>query len=65
MIDWFTDYRRRYGYPVGVALVAEFWWRVEHAGTYRGGNGGLFGYVQRVGYRQRKAWERKGADRAG
>lgn len=53
-------YRTRYGYPFGIAGVAEFWWRVEHVGYYRGGDGGLFGVVRRLGYRQRKAWERRG-----
>lgn len=59
-VDLVTNYRYRYGYPATVALVAEFWWRVEHLGVYRGGDGGLFGYVRRLAYRRRKAWERRG-----
>lgn len=59
------DYSIRYGYPLKVALVAEFWWRVEHLGVYRGGNGGLFGSMRRLGYRQRKAWERRGQKERG
>lgn len=63
MIDRVTNYRSRYGYPGWIALVAEFWWRLEH----------LPGYADRVeppmwwqrivsfSYRQRKAWERRGA----
>lgn len=54
-------YKTRYDYPLGVALIAEFWWRVEHLGTYRGGDGGLLGAIRRQGYRQRKAWERRGS----
>lgn len=53
-------YQTRYGYPWWIAIVAEFWWRVEHLGYYRGGDGGLFGYVQRRGYTKRKAWEKRG-----
>lgn len=52
-------YRTRYGYPWRHALAAEFWWRVEHLGCYRGGDGGLCGVVRRFGYRQRKAAERR------
>ncbi len=54
------EYRSRYGYPWKEALIAEFWWRIEHLGYYRGGDGGLFGYVRRYGYFQRKTWERRG-----
>lgn len=53
-------YESRYGYPLREALCAEAWWRVEHLGRYRGGNGGLFGAIGRLGYRQRKKWERRG-----
>jgi hypothetical protein len=63
LLDPLPDYHTRYGYPLGVAIVAEFWWRVEHLGVYRGGDGGLFGAIQRFGYRQRKAWERRGCER--
>lgn len=58
---WHPAYQTRYGYPWRIAVVAEFWWRVEHLGVYRGGNGGLFGCVNRLGYVQRKTWERRGA----
>ncbi|MBA3584924.1 MAG: hypothetical protein H0W36_10440 [Gemmatimonadetes bacterium] len=46
-------YHWHYGYPLGVAIVAEFWWRVEHV-SRREGRLALYGY------RQRKAWERRG-----
>jgi hypothetical protein len=56
-------YRTRYGYPWRWALAAEFWWRVEHLfyRRYRGSDGGMFGSVNRVAYRYRKAAERRGA----
>lgn len=60
ILNWFTNYRSRYGYPPRIALIAEFWWRLEHL-PYRGGNGGLCGYVNRYAYVQRKQWERAGA----
>ena len=53
-------YATRYGYPLGIALVAEFWWRVEHVGYYRGGDGGLAGRARCRGYTQRKRWECRG-----
>lgn len=53
------DYRIRYGYPWRWALVAEVWWRLEHL-PYRGGDGGLCGYITRYAYRHRKAVERRG-----
>lgn len=53
-------YRSRYGYPLPDALAAELWWRLEHL-PYRGGDGGLCGYVTRYAYGQRKAAERRGA----
>lgn len=53
-------YCHRYGFEPREALFAAFWWRVEHVGYYRGGDGGLCGLVRRLGYRQRKAWERRG-----
>jgi hypothetical protein len=53
-------YHRRYGYPWRWAIAAEFWWRVEHLGYYRGGEGGLCAYVNRFGYVKRKAAERRG-----
>lgn len=53
------SYRTRYGYSWADAIRAEFWWRIEHVGFYRGGEGGLFGYVRRFGYGKRKAAERK------
>ncbi len=52
-------YEARYGYRFRDAARAEFWWRVEHVGYYRGGDGGLFGYVRRLGYRRRKRAERE------
>jgi hypothetical protein len=52
-------YQTRYGYRFRDALRAEFWWRVEHIGRYRGGDGGLCGAVGRIGYRQRKAAEHR------
>lgn len=52
-------YEARYGYRFRDAIRAEFWWRVEHVGYYRGGNGGLCGIVRRWGYRKRKAAERR------
>jgi hypothetical protein len=54
-------YRVRYGYPWPTAVVAEFWWRLEHAFPYRGEDGGLCGYVARRAYRNRKAAERRGS----
>lgn len=55
IVDWFTDYRSRYGYPTRHALVAEVWWRLEHAPI-----------IRRLGtpYRKRKAAERRGFDAA-
>jgi len=52
-------YETRYGFRFTDAVRAEFWWRVEHLGYYRGGDGGLFGAIQRWGYRNRKAAERR------
>lgn len=51
-------YESRYGYSLPDAIRAEFWWRVEHLGYYRGADGGLFGAVRGYGYRRRKAAER-------
>lgn len=51
LLDRFTNYRTRYGYPPLDAFCAEFWWRVEHSRFE-----GLFG-----AYRRRKDWERRGA----
>ena len=44
-------YHDRYGYPYRIAVMAEFWWRLEH----------FRGPWQGYAYRQRKAWERRGA----
>lgn len=55
----FTNYHSRYGYPRWIAVIAECWWRLEHL-PYRGGEGGLCGYVNRYAYGQRHAWERRG-----
>lgn len=44
-------YRRRYGYPLRWAVLAELAWRVEHAPIGSG-----------TGYRWRKRFERKGAE---
>lgn len=59
----FTNYCKWYGYPTHVALIAEVWWRLEHVGRYRGSEGGLCGHLNRYAYRQRKRWERIGAQR--
>lgn len=49
LVDHFTNYRSRYGYPPMAALRAEFWWRIEHA---------PFGErVRSYGYRRRKVAE--------
>ena len=56
-------YHDRYGYPMRGALVAEFWWRVEHLfwRHYRGHDGGLFGAINGYGYTRRKRAERRWA----
>lgn len=51
LLDRFTNYRTRYGYPPMEAFFAEFWWRVEHS---------RFDYPLGA-YRRRKDWERRGA----
>jgi hypothetical protein len=51
-------YHRRYGYSWPAAVVAEFWWRLEHL-PYRGSDGGLCGFVTRYAYGKRKAAERR------
>lgn len=51
-------YQTRYGYTFRDALICEFWWRVEHVGYYRGGDGGLCGVIRSLGYRRRKNAER-------
>lgn len=40
---------RRYDWSFSKSLRVNFWWRIEHVGYYRGGEGGLFGYVRRWG----------------
>jgi hypothetical protein len=57
------QYRTVYGYPWPRAIEAELWWRIENLfwRRYRGGDGGLFGYVNLFGYGRRKAAERRGA----
>lgn len=70
IVDRLTDYRSCYGYPADIALIAEFWWRVEHLGDRRWIIRKLVYYfdwspfrrVRRVGYAQRKRWERIGHD---
>lgn len=44
-------YQTRYGYPYRTALLAEFWWRLEHCRVH---------VVERFAYPRRKAAERKG-----
>jgi hypothetical protein len=53
LVDRFTNYRSRYGYPTRVALRAEFLWRLEHAPLEA---------VRLWAYPRRKAAERKGWD---
>lgn len=53
LIDRFTNYRSRYGYPPMTALRAESWWRIEHAP--------LGERVRSYGYARRKVAERAGA----
>jgi hypothetical protein len=50
-------YRTRYGYPLKWALVAEFFWRVEHLPWP--------GCLHRWGYRMRKASEHRGGSGQG
>lgn len=45
-------YHRRYGYPWPTAILAEFWWRLEHLPL-----GALASYA----YKRRKAAERRGS----
>lgn len=45
-------YHHRYGYPWPTAVVAEFWWRVEHM---------PLGPLARRAYGKRKAAERRGS----
>jgi len=53
-------YRDKYGYPLHTAVIAEFWWRVEHLFPYRGEDGGLCGHLTRFAYRKRHEAERRG-----
>lgn len=57
-------YHYDYGYPWPVAIWAEVCWRIEQGIPYRGGDGGLMGYVSRWAYVQNKKAERKGAAHA-
>lgn len=50
---------RRYQWSFIESCHVNFWWWLEHLGYYRGGNGGLFGYIRRLGYRNRKQVERR------
>lgn len=43
-------YKTKYGYPWRGAIVAEFWWRVEHLGPQR---------IRSIGYAHRKSAERR------
>jgi hypothetical protein len=54
-------YHYHYKYPWFEAIAAEFWWRIEHLPF--GHDGQIFGPLTRLGYRQRKAWERRGCAR--
>jgi hypothetical protein len=49
---------RRYHWTFRKSFMVNLWWRVEHLGVYRGGDGGMFGYARRFGYTKRKAAER-------
>lgn len=51
LLDRFTNYRTRYGYPPMEAFFAEMWWRLEHSPLSN-----VLG-----AYRRRKDWERRGA----
>lgn len=51
-------YHSFYGYPWPAAIAAELWWRLEHL-PYRGGDGGLCGYITRYAYIRRKSIERR------
>lgn len=56
LVDCFTNYRSRYGYPPVAAARAEFWWRLEHA---------PFGErVRSYGYRRRKVAEHAASQQA-
>lgn len=55
-----AGYHYDYGYPWRWAIPAEVCWQLEHVGRYRGGEGGLFGYLHRWAYRWRKHYERLG-----
>lgn len=61
IVDRFTNYRSRYGYPADIAIIAEFWWRIEHVGLSRWW-GRATRSLRSVGYAQRKRWERIGYD---
>lgn len=66
ILDRFTNYHSRYGYPLFEAFVAESWWRIEHIPSrkdregYYVDDGWLRGAIRSYAYRQRKNWERRG-----
>lgn len=64
MLDRFTNYRSRYGYPAWEAFVAEVWWRLEHIRWSRLGEdddeGSIWNRIRVFAYPKRKAWERRG-----